>query len=557
MHLYTGDYSTALGWNAQATGNYSTALGYSAHAAGNASTALGYYAQATGYGSTALGYNAQATGDASTALGWNAHAAGNGSTALGYYALVGKWTYDSGNDEWDWDTSVDTSFSIALGAESVAPEANVISVGHRKGDGDYYNDEEYSSDLFRRIINVADGTGDHDAATVGQMNTAISTAISSISLNDNDYAVLKKDNNYFRNSDGNIAINVAMKDNTIYMHNPDGSFDNDNSPYFSYNGFRLRDQNRVVTGLTSSGSGINTSNTRKLARASDVAEALTNYLPLTGGTMSGNILVKGSSKEVIIDKGGWILMSPAGYNETNNWKSYSVYSYEGIMLNSTPTETVSWDQQQTYLRPTGFKLNNTRTATGITSNNTDTSNSSYLTTVDWVNTQLSSYVPTSRTINGKALTGNITLTAADVGALPSTTALFSGNYNDLTNKPTIPTNTNQLTNGAGFITSSVSNLTNYYTKNESDESSKRSNLTTQNGDTLNKESNTFSAMAENVPATKLRYNNKPTITGTNSTEFSLRGILDRKRFKMFADLLQQATNDNALTITTNVTTIAA
>ena len=29
----------------------------------------------------------------------------------------------------------------------------------------------------------------------------------------------------------------------------------------------------------------------------------------------------------------------------------------------------------------------------------------------------------------------------------------SGSYNDLSNKPTIPTNTNQLTNGAGFITS--------------------------------------------------------------------------------------------------------
>jgi len=32
--------------------------------------------------------------------------------------------------------------------------------------------------------------------------------------------------------------------------------------------------------------------------------------------------------------------------------------------------------------------------------------------------------------------------------LPS---LFDGNYNSLTNKPTIPTNTNQLTNGAGFL----------------------------------------------------------------------------------------------------------
>jgi hypothetical protein len=47
-------------------------------------------------------------------------------------------------------------------------------------------------------------------------------------------------------------------------------------------------------------------------------------------------------------------------------------------------------------------------------------------------------VPTTRTVNGKALSGNITLGASDVGALPNTTTLFSGNYNDLTNKPTIP-----------------------------------------------------------------------------------------------------------------------
>ena len=74
---------------------------------------------------------------------------------------------------------------------------------------------------------------------------------------------------------------------------------------------------------------------------------------------------------------------------------------------------------------------------------------------------------TARTINGHALSANITLTADDVGALPDTTSIpdslsdlssdsthrtvtdaekstwnaksnFSGNYNDLTNKPTIP-----------------------------------------------------------------------------------------------------------------------
>ena len=38
---------------------------------------------------------------------------------------------------------------------------------------------------------------------------------------------------------------------------------------------------------------------------------------------------------------------------------------------------------------------------------------------------------------------------------------FSGSYNDLTNKPTIPTKTSDLTNDSGFINNTVNNLTNY------------------------------------------------------------------------------------------------
>ena len=46
---------------------------------------------------------------------------------------------------------------------------------------------------------------------------------------------------------------------------------------------------------------------------------------------------------------------------------------------------------------------------------------------------------------------------------------FSGNYNDLTNKPTIPTvptNISAFTNDAGYVTNNVNDLTNYYTKTE-------------------------------------------------------------------------------------------
>jgi hypothetical protein len=55
---------------------------------------------------------------------------------------------------------------------------------------------------------------------------------------------------------------------------------------------------------------------------------------------------------------------------------------------------------------------------------------------------------------------------SQISATPTTlsgygiTDAFSGDYNDLTNKPTIPTNNNELTNGAGYITG--------YTVTESD-----------------------------------------------------------------------------------------
>lgn len=81
---------------------------------------------------------------------------------------------------------------------------------------------------------------------------------------------------------------------------------------------------------------------------------------------------------------------------------------------------------------------------------------------------LTDYVPKTRTINGKSLSNDIILTATDVNALPDTTEIpstladltedsthrtvtdsekntwnaksdFSGSYNDLTDKPTIPT----------------------------------------------------------------------------------------------------------------------
>lgn len=111
-----------------------------------------------------------------------------------------------------------------------------------------------------------------------------------------------------------------------------------------------------------------------------------------------------------------------------------------------------------------------------------------------IQTQLNGKVPNTRKVNNKALSADITLTASDVGALSSTTTYvssvdgasgavttnavkttaqtltdaqksqartnigagtssFSGNYDDLTNKPSIPSKTSEIDNDSGYITS--------------------------------------------------------------------------------------------------------
>lgn len=69
-----------------------------------------------------------------------------------------------------------------------------------------------------------------------------------------------------------------------------------------------------------------------------------------------------------------------------------------------------------------------------------------------LNAVLAAKVGTDTTVNGHALSSDVTLTASDVNALPDDTPLFSGDYDDLTNKPTIPSKTSDLTNDSGFIT---------------------------------------------------------------------------------------------------------
>jgi hypothetical protein len=64
------------------------------------------------------------------------------------------------------------------------------------------------------------------------------------------------------------------------------------------------------------------------------------------------------------------------------------------------------------------------------------------------------YNPFSNTLSTVNFSGNLTGTATNAGLLNNQLGSYYLNYNNFTNTPTIPTNNNQLTNGAGYVTSS-------------------------------------------------------------------------------------------------------
>lgn len=66
-------------------------------------------------------------------------------------------------------------------------------------------------------------------------------------------------------------------------------------------------------------------------------------------------------------------------------------------------------------------------------------------------------VPTTRTVNGKALATDIALTAEDVGARPDTWTPTAADVGALPNTVTIPTKTSDLTNDSDFTTTSAVN----------------------------------------------------------------------------------------------------
>jgi len=189
--------TVALGNNAVANANFATAIGSSSEASGTWSVALGDSATSSEFGAIALGTSSLATGQFSTATGVNSEATGENSMALGGFLGISSTNLDrfrftlapaaraiavgpAAQVHADEGVAMGAKTrvlagadrAIALGSDSIASETDTVSFGHLATELDF-SGTVFGSDLQRRLINVADGIGDHDAATVGQLGSFV------------------------------------------------------------------------------------------------------------------------------------------------------------------------------------------------------------------------------------------------------------------------------------------------------------------------------------------------------------------------------------------------
>ncbi|MEM7640126.1 MAG: YadA-like family protein [Pseudomonadota bacterium] len=191
------DFSIAIGTSASVggsqnlsdadgIGNFNLAIGYGATTLGDNATGLGANSTTAGVRSSSFGAEATVSGDGSTAIGSRAFVVGDNSLSFGHLAVVGIVPQSPGGvlapvtnslalgGDADGDgvgANAGHDNAIALGADSVTHAANTLSIG------------DADNGLIRRIMNVADGTLNTDAATVGQVRGAIADATNHVQVN--------------------------------------------------------------------------------------------------------------------------------------------------------------------------------------------------------------------------------------------------------------------------------------------------------------------------------------------------------------------------------------
>ena len=216
-----GEKSSAFGYNSLAAGRESLAAGYKNTANGDSSSSVGWQNSASGEASSAFGYKNKASGLASSAFGSEYKVTGNSSGAFG----VGRTTWNSTTKVFDYDYINEGKNSymfgnynkIAAGTENNFILGNYVSIGagitgsvvlgNGSASGGSNTVSVGSSSNKRKIVNVADGTADTDAATLGQVKNLIASGGGPDLTN--DVNKLKTDMNNVKNDVSDLKTDMT------------------------------------------------------------------------------------------------------------------------------------------------------------------------------------------------------------------------------------------------------------------------------------------------------------------------------------------------------------
>ena len=117
-----------------------------------------------GDSAVAIGWNAMAFGDCALALGASAVSNVNRGIAIGYGAYGGNRSVAIGNNS----NVTQNNYSVALGAGAECSRDGEIYVGNS-----VYPTSGYNNTAYRVIGGVHDAVDNHDAVTLGQINTLV------------------------------------------------------------------------------------------------------------------------------------------------------------------------------------------------------------------------------------------------------------------------------------------------------------------------------------------------------------------------------------------------
>lgn len=433
-----GAGSLANGLNVTATGNFShaegdstTSIGLYSHAEGSTTTARGMASHAEGGSSGARGDYSHAEGVLTGAVGEGSHAEGHLTTAEGNYSHADGYRAQTGASDvyafaWNGDGTRENPYvSHGAGTFNVNP---VGGVG-----GFYIGEQTLTAVISNAVADKADKAT--TLAGYGITNAATKTELDA------------KQDKLTKASAPTVGALLLMGDR------PSNGVSLDVTPEGSYGALAVKGADNRTSVLTPDGSPVLTQTLGDARYAS--AEALASFAPesikktVDGAkwSLSANLVstktttAAGEASCTLTTQFGSVSLSQIqdrlfsgvldGIGNVAVWWDGSAWNWGTHPVPSDPTsmQSVSTDPSSG-ANATSLSFSDGSKATIALGAGTEVVETSHLATAEAV---AAAYVPVTRTVNGKPLSADMVLTAADVGAVGSETDPLFSAWKEATN----------------------------------------------------------------------------------------------------------------------------